>query len=367
MSGFARNGAGFGRRLLRGAIPFGWVAALGVFGLLHAPLDARGSGVEVIVIGEPGSLALSDRSVLETAAAAEAFLRTSDASGALVYRSDGTLYRVYVVGSDGSLVYRGQAVEPEGSGEPNEERELAEALRIAADPEASFAERQAAIARLARSGRREAVTVLEEVLTEDQPALRRTAFAALGGFAGSEAAAAAQAVLDDHAAGDEMSVDQVRAQAAFDPSPLLRALREAPNPLVKKNLVYSAAHAAQGPALTEFFLEALRDQSSTVRSVAALELVRMGDRVEALPVLQALLDASRSDPSGSVRRAAREALSLRQAGGGVPTLEPAPELTPEDVRRLQGGNESSDGRRTDDEPVTPRRRDSTPLTPGEAS
>jgi hypothetical protein len=290
---------------------------------------AAGADVEIVIVGRPSLLP-----EIRDAATAMEFLLGEDFDRVEVYGPDGRLQRLVAVAREpeGDLTIgespiparpmslvgrddRGQtaAARTLRAARPENDRSLAESIAIARDPSASRSERERALFELARSGSNSAVEALRDLIDEEDGELRGEALAALGAFADTPAAEAAQQALRElpETLCSQNPVACAEGQAPYEVAPLIAMFEGLDNTLDAKAFVRAVTRNGEGPGLTEFLLVALGNNSVTIRNVTVLELMRLGDRVDGPLVTAALQNTRSNDPWPRMRSAADLALRVR--------------------------------------------------------
>ena len=279
---------------------------------------AAGAGVDVTVLGHPPLARLPSFSEASDPSTALEFLRGKHFDRVEVYGGKGELQKLVSVarvsGEGGAPTPEAAAFRSRASAAARgSNRSLPDALAVARDRSAARAERQRAIAALARSGSEAAVHALREtIVDEEDAALSALAISALGGFAGTPAADAAQgliAELRDLGIGD--AAELAGAQAAHDVSPLIGEFQSIGDSHQRKRFMHAVARAGSGPDFVDFMLAALGDTSVTIRNAAVIQAMRSGDLLSSQQITQAL-EKARSDPMRRVRAAAAKALYYRE-------------------------------------------------------
>ena len=302
---------------------------------------ANRAGIEVTVLGEPPEMEIGVEAAALDAGEAIELLRRRSGDRIEVYALDGELQQLVMVARDQSPVRASLGAAPRRPPRTTSDQEdlsVREALRLAPDRSAHYADRLRAIAELGRSGLRQAVDVLKEIAAEGGGGLGRAAVAALGGFKETPSEQAARDALEQLETIDQIDpIERAAAEAAYESSALIETFLSGLSTTDRMKVIALAPYAQQGSALTDFFLEALQDPSISVRVTAAHEIARAGGGVDDRAGA-ALLEMASSDPVSGVRNVAAVAHSVWEAGSGL-------EIDPE-------------------APPLPRRLDKNPLMPG---
>lgn len=219
------------------------------------------------------------------------------------------------------------------------EMSLAEAIAVANDAAASSDARQRAIAALATSGENAAVEALRGLAAATSGTdLGRMAVLGLGGFAGTDAEAAASAALGELTESNHVApVDLFRARAAYDMTPLIADFQATNDTRIRYQKLQAAANSADGQGLTNFYLAALQDPSSDIVRTAAMDMGRLADGLESGRIVTALEWVAENHRSRSAREGA--AIGLRYAKAGGPAVNPGANFDP----ALHGGTPPSQG------------------------